>query len=175
MYKAAITLPTFLTTPLRARLLVACLVGVMSVSSYLTARAEFRPNELAPTDIQEKVRAGDKIIIGTKDWFVIGNEKYKVFTLQVTQVTSAAIVGKRVEAGSRDPGDEGEVTVPFEQIDTIDSPYEGSTGGHYLANHFKCYFGLFPAIVLHPIPTPMREPAACSGLTRPAPRPSGLP
>lgn len=175
MYKPAAVRAMLLTTSLSGRVLMTGLVGMLLVSVCLTARAESASNQLTPAEIQKKVRVGDKIIVTAKDWFVIGSEKYKVFQLQVTQITSATVIGKRVEASSGVSGEEGAVSIPLEQIETVERQREVSAMGGYVANHFKCYFGLFPAIALYPIPVPMREPAACSKLRLSLPDPSGLP
>ena len=178
MYEAAIAFARLLATFLNERLLGAGLLALVLVSGChtTTTRTESMPSPPTPAEIQEKVHdIGDKVIIGTKDWFVIGNEKYKVFKLQVAQVTSTALVGKRIEVDNRISVKEGEVTVPFEQIETIEREKEVSAVNRYMANSFKCYFGLFPAIMLYPIPVPASEPAACSDARLPAPDPSDLP
>jgi hypothetical protein len=171
MYKAIVPLATPLSTFLSRRLLVAGLIGMVLISNYQTARAELTPAQLTPAEIQKKVHVGDEVIIGTKDWFVIGSEKYKVFTLQVTQVTSAALVGLRVEAaGNRIATDEGEVTVPFEQIDTVKDAYKAS-----FHEKFKCSLRLLPYAVVNPYTAASSASGGCADVLFPPPHAGGLP
>ena len=85
--------------------------------------------------------------------------------LQVTQVTSAAVVGKRVEAGGGDSGDEGEVTVPFEQIHTIKDANKAS-----FHEKFKCSLGLLPYAVVNPYTAAASASGGCADILFPPPR-----
>ena len=91
----------------KATLLFTGLAIMLLVSGCETtgSRIKTKTIKATPTKIQKKVHVGDKLIITTRE-----DKEYK---LEVTQVTSEAVLGKSAMEKEK------EVTVPFEQIKTI--------------------------------------------------------
>jgi len=91
----------------KTALLLTALAIMLLVSGCETAGSRIKTKTIkpTPTKIQKKVHVGDKLIITTK-----ADKEYK---LEVTQVTSEAVLGKSATE------EEKEVTVPFEQIKTV--------------------------------------------------------
>jgi transcription elongation GreA/GreB family factor len=88
-------------TMMRILILATAVVGILLLSGFRTVRVRVKPD---PAVIQAKVGPGDIVTIHTKD--------DREFRLEVMQVTSKALVSKRVL--------EEKVTIPFEQINTIE-------------------------------------------------------
>jgi hypothetical protein len=91
----------------KTALLLAGLAIMLLVTGCETTGSKIKTKTIKPipTKIHKKVHVGDKVIITTR-----ADKEYK---LEVTQVTSEAVLGKSAMEKEK------EVTVPFEQIKTI--------------------------------------------------------